>query len=122
MLSCRFAGKRGSRCVVKRTRPETLRVPMFDRIKNYYRSRRQRFREDRCAPVVFKLMDIAEFQRPRRCRTDPFGAADARRRARPAAARRGLLAVLHTRRAVGVVVHMRDMPVCRRILKREICV
>ena len=36
---------------------------MFDGIKNHYRAQRQRFRENVCAPIVFKAMDIIGFQR-----------------------------------------------------------
>lgn len=36
---------------------------MLDGIKQYYCNKRQFFREKVCAPVVFKLMDLAGFQR-----------------------------------------------------------
>ena len=36
---------------------------MFDGIKNYCSNKKQRFRENVCAPIVFKLMDLVGFQR-----------------------------------------------------------
>ena len=36
---------------------------MFDGVVSFYRDKRQRFRERICAPVVFKLMDLAGYRR-----------------------------------------------------------